>query len=118
MNVYHNRLQYHAGYVSLTAILIYFILHIIFANNRNPDICHVDHEYAPWVLMCVFAECCGFYANSLLQLVRVANAPKNKISSSLRWAHFAVFCINFMAGTSSLVQFRFGWGGLCGDVFK
>jgi len=104
----------------IVSLLVYIGLHLVFAFQKNTSICHDDHQYATWIHYCLFAEMIIFYSNSVLQLFRLINIPaeEEEFKPVLRTSHVIAALISVLAGTSSLFQFAFGFGGLCSNNFE
>ena len=105
-------------YVNLSAVILYFFLHIMFSNVTHGSLCQLDHPYPNSVNIWVFAELIGFYSSLILNIIRVLNLSDNNYKPNFIAIYSTVISINFMAGTSSLFQYVYPWTRICSDEFE
>jgi hypothetical protein len=105
-------------YVNLSAVILYFFLHIMFSNVTQGNVCQLDHPYPNSVNIWVFAELIGFYSSLILNIIRVLNLSDNNYKPNLIAIYCTVIAINFIAGTSSLFQYVYQWTRICSDEFE
>ena len=104
--------------VNLSAVILYFFLHIVFSYIANGNACQLDHPYPNSVNIWVFAELIGFYSSLILNIIRVLNLSDNNYKPNLIAIYNTLISINFMAGTSSLFQYVYPWTRICSDEFE
>ena len=107
-----------AFYLNLFAVFLYFFLHLLIFNIASGEVCQIDNSLPKWANIWLFAEITGFYSSLILNVIRILNLSDNNYKTNLIAIYSTVIAINFMAGTSSLIQYAFPWTRICSDKFE
>jgi len=106
-----------AFYLNLFSVFLYFLLHLLIFNIASGKVCQIDNSLPKWVNIWVFVEITGFYSSLILNIIRIMNLSDNNYKTNLIAIYSTVIAINFMAGTSSLIQYVFPGTRICSDEF-
>ena len=107
--------SYHFILVFASAVWVVLIVSL----GVKPPCKHSDYFSNSWTSLANFGQMCIFYSNVPTLAIRMVANTSADASKSLQGLH-AVYaisvCINFIAGTSSLLEYLYQWGGICTDI--